>query len=150
MDGIRRLTLRNKQFVKPLCPRKISLEDRNVSGERLLRPPTTPAPPWRSSPPQSLPIQQEQLEKLPRFEEILEQSDNTSNSGDQLAEIVDSTDDLGQDVAGGPVQDEVGLDDDDQSGQIRDETELGGDEEGVGDARPVRRRSTQLMYMTSA
>ena len=83
---------------------------------------------------------------MPRFEEIVEQSDNTSNSGGQLAEIEDITDDLGIDEAGGPVQDEVGLDDDDQGGEFRDDTEHGGDEEGVGDARPVRRRKPNQKY----
>jgi hypothetical protein len=35
MDGRWILLLRNRQFVKPLYPRKTCLEDKGVSGERL-------------------------------------------------------------------------------------------------------------------
>jgi hypothetical protein len=195
---------KNRQFVRLLYPMQTCLED--VSGKRLLRPPTPTLTPMRRST-----TLHEQLKQMPRFkkivyefannnqqaginditvvcdalerddgggqargghggeggciqvhgepglkdrhdwgqvrdEEIMEQSDNTSNSSSQLAEIEDITDDLGHDETGGPVQDEVGLEDDDRGGEFRADTELGDDEEGVGDARPVKRKRPNKKY----
>jgi hypothetical protein len=53
---------------------------------------------------------------------------------------------MGHDETGGPVQDEVGLEDDDRGGEFRADTELGDDEEGVGDARPVKRKRPNKKY----
>jgi hypothetical protein len=75
----------NRQFVRPLYPRKTCLEDKDVSGERLPRPPTATLTPRRRST-----TQHEPLEQVPRFEEIMDESANSYKQ----AETNDITDDL--------------------------------------------------------
>ena len=61
VDGSRRLTLRNRRFVRELDPRKTSLEDHQPTTSNAVTPPTwTPPSPSMTTPPQiisSVPVQ---------------------------------------------------------------------------------------------
>jgi hypothetical protein len=141
VDGSRRLTLRNRRFVKPLYPMKLSMEDQQQLNLRpAARSPRSTPTPARPPPTQSTSC------PLPRLQSPQRQPPPIAQ-GFGIADIEEFPDDVAKIIDDNPV--------DAADNHVQDEVQAAGDQDvrvEVGDdddhIRPLRKKRPNVKYPT--